>query len=137
MACHRWYGVRGVTAEEDVIAGCIAAIQALQMHSAAQLSMNHYLILFYIFLHDGITRKELTEQLPNVSKEMVQRYVKDLLIEHKLLTETEAETDTRYKNLHLNDNGHQIILTVVQKMQDCASCLKIDSNLNLSADNGI
>ena len=90
-----------LTAEEDVIAGCIAAILALQQHSAAQLSMNHYLILFYVFLNDGITRTELIEQLPNAKKETIRRQVKDLIEENQLLTETENEMDYRTKHLHL------------------------------------
>ena len=125
-----------MTAEEDVIAGCIAAILALQQHSAAQLSMNHYLILFYVFLNDGITRTELIEQLPNAKKETIRRQVKDLIEENQLLTESENEMDYRTKHLHLTENGHKIISTVVQKMQDCATCLK-DPEMGLIANNGV
>ena len=113
-----------MTAEEDVIAGCIAAIQSLKGHATAQLSMNHYELLFYIFLRDSITRNELIEQVPLVSPTTVKRYVKELMNDHNLLTETENENDFRVKHLHLTEKGHQIIKTIVSKMQDCASCLK-------------
>ena len=125
-----------VTAEEDIIAGCITAIHALQDHAVAQLSMNHYLILFYIFLHDGITRSSLIDQIPNAKKETIRRQVKELIEESGLLTETENEDVYRIKQLHLTENGHQIIQTVVQKMQDCATCLK-DPNMSLSVNEGM
>lgn len=125
-----------MTAEEDVIAGCIAAILALQAHSAAQLSMNHYLILFYIFLQDGITRTELIEKIPNAKRETIRRQVKDLMEEYALLVDTENEEDFRVKHLHLTEKGFQIIKTVVTKMQDCATCLK-DPVLGAVANKGV
>lgn len=122
-----------VTVEEDVIAGCISAIQALRGHAAAQLSMNHYELLFNIYLYDGITRNELIDQIPQVSATTIKRYVKELMNDLDLITETDSEDDFRVKHLHLNQKGHQIIKTVVSKMQDCATCLKTDQDLGLYA----
>ncbi|MEM7400584.1 MAG: winged helix-turn-helix transcriptional regulator [Pseudomonadota bacterium] len=118
-----------MTAEEDVIAGCIAAIQALRNNSASQLSMNHYEMLFYAFVKPGITRTDIAEQ-SNISTNTVKRCIKDLL-DSNLMSEIEKEEDFRYKSLHLTENGYKIISTVVKKMQDCASCLKTNPNTRL------
>lgn len=118
-----------MTPEEDIISGCITAIQALRANSATHLSMNHYELLFYIFLHDGITRKELINRVPQAKSSSIKRYIKDLLFDHTLLVETDSKEDYRVKHLHLNERGRQIIKTVVSKMQECATCLKTDSEL--------
>jgi DNA-binding MarR family transcriptional regulator len=118
-----------MTPEEDIITGCVTAIQALRANSAAHLSMNHYELLFYIYLHDGITRQEIINRIPQSKPSSIKRYINDLLIEHTLLVETNSDEDFRVKHLHLNENGHRIIKTVVNKMQECATCLK--TNLEL------
>jgi len=118
-----------MTPEEDIISGCVSAIQALRTNAATHFSMNHYEILFYIFLHDGITRQELIDRVPQAKPSTIKRHVKDLLIDHTLLVETDSKEDYRVKYLHLNERGHRIIKTVVSKMQECATCLKTDSNL--------
>ncbi|MGH1538500.1 MAG: hypothetical protein ACRBDX_10730 [Gammaproteobacteria bacterium] len=115
-----------MTPEEDIITGCVTAIQALRANSATHLSMNHYELLFYIFLHDGITRQEIINRIPNAKPSSIKRYIKDLLVEHTLLVETDSNEDFRIKHLHLNEKGHQIIKTVVNKMQECATCLKTE-----------
>lgn len=120
-----------MTPEEDIISGCVAAIQALRENAAAHLSMNHYEILFYIFLHDGITRHELISRIPQAKSSTIKRYVKDLMMEHTLLVETDSKDDYRVKHLHLNERGHLIIKTVVSKMQECATCLKTGPDLDL------
>ncbi|MGI9227346.1 MAG: hypothetical protein ACR2PU_01005 [Gammaproteobacteria bacterium] len=125
-----------MTAEEDVIAGCIAAIQALRGHSAAQLSMNHYELLFYIFLHDGITRNELIAQVPLVSATTMKRYVKELIYEYDLLTEIENDNDIRVKHLHLTEKGHQIIKIFVGKMQDCSNDIRETYGMNIYGHGG-
>jgi len=124
-----------VAAKQEIISGCVATIHALKKHIAASLTLNHMEILFYVFLKDGITRKELLDQIPKASKEMIQRYVKDLLT-HELLTEIENENDYRYKHLHINEKGSEIIDTVFYKMQECATCMKVDSDINLFTGNG-
>ncbi len=118
-----------MTPEEDIISGCVSAIQALRANSAAHLSMNHYELLFYIFLHDGITRQELINRVPQAKPSSIKRYVKDLLTEHTLLVETDSHEDFRVKHLHLNEKGHRIIKTVASKMQECTSCLKSEPEL--------
>ena len=125
-----------MTAEEDVIAGYIAAIQALRGHSAAQMCMSHYEFLFYIFLNDGITRNELIDQVPLVSATTMKRYIKELIYEYDLLTETENDNDIRVKHLHLTEKGHQIIKIFVGKMQDCANDLRTASNINIYGNDG-
>lgn len=98
-----------MTPEEDIITGCVTAIQALSANSAAHLSMNHYELLFYIYLHDGITRQEIINRIPQSKPSSIKRYINDLLIEHTLLVETNSDEDFRVKHLHLNENGHRII----------------------------
>ena len=121
-----------MTPEEDIITGCVTAIQALRANSAAHLSMNHYELLFYIYLHDGITRQEIINRIPKAKPTSIKRYIKDLLIEHTLLVETDCNEDFRVKHLHLNEKGHRIIKTVVSKMQECATCLKTGSEFEQS-----
>ena len=128
---------QSVTAEEDVIAACIAVIQALRGQSVAQLSMSHYELLFYVFLHDGITRNELIDQIPPVSATSMKRYVKELMNEQNLITETESESDFRVKHLHLTEKGYQIIKTIVDKMQDCATCLKSNPERELNTHSDV
>ncbi len=111
-----------MTPEEDIITGCVTAIQALRVNSATHLSMNHYELLFYVFLHDGITRQEIINRIPKAKPTSIKRYIKDLLVEHDLIVETDGKDDFRLKHLHLNEKGHQIIKTVVTKMQECARC---------------
>lgn len=127
--------------EKEIIAGCIAAIDALQNEGSAALSFNHMQILMYIFLNDGISRKELRELIKNSSKEIIQRRTKDLLCEHRYISETESDHDSRYKRLHLTEEGYNVIITVVKKMQDCATCLKPgykpDARINLFADDEV
>ena len=119
-----------MTPEEEIISACVSAIQALRVNSATHLSMNHYELLFYIYLHDGITRQELIHRIPQAKPSSIKRYVKDLLTEHTLLVETDSSEDFRVKHLHLNEKGHRIIKTVVNKMQACASSLTTDSELD-------
>lgn len=130
-----------MTPEQDIIAGCIAAIEALQNDGSASLSFNHMQILMHIFLNKGISRKELRERIKNSSKEAIQRHTKELLCEHKYISETESKQDSRYKHLHLTEEGYKVIITVVKKMQDCATCLKPgynpDARINLFADDEV
>jgi DNA-binding MarR family transcriptional regulator len=130
-----------MTPEQDIIAGCIAAIEALQTTGSASLSFNHMQILMYIFLNDGISRKELRERISISSKEVIQRHTKDLLYGHGYISETESDLDSRYKHLHLTEEGYNVIITVVRKMQDCATCLKPgykpDARINLFADDEV
>ncbi len=120
-----------MTPEEDVITGCVAAIQALRAASASHLSMNHYELLFYIFLHDGISRNEIIKRIPQAKPSSIKRYINELLTEHTLLIETNSDEDFRIKHLHLSEKGHQIIKTVTNKMQECATCLKPDPGMSL------
>ena len=127
-----------MTPEKEIIAGCIAAIEALQTRGSAALSFNHMQILMHIFLNDGISRKQLRELISSSTKESIQRHTKDLLCDHKYISETESDLDSRFKRLHLTEEGYNVIITVVRKMEDCATCLKPeykpDARINLFAD---
>ena len=85
--------------EKDIIAGCIAAIEALQTEGSASLSFNHMQILMHIFLNDGISRKELRKRIKNSSKEAIQRHTKDLLYKHKYISETDHHSGQKNARL--------------------------------------
>ncbi len=109
--------------EEIIIANCVDTIRALRAHSSLSITMNHIEILFIIFLNDKITRNDLATRIPKLTHTTVKRYVKDLIHEHELVTETDCEEDFRLKHLHISERGHQLIATVVNNVKKCATKL--------------
>ena len=115
---------------QQLISGCLATIKTIRNSTSSSITIRHLEILFHIYLREGITRQQLQEVLPEISETSLRRYIDQLGkaswkqnyrdaqgVKLNLIREELGE-DSRYKHIYLNDEGRDIIQSVIYKMLD-------------------
>ena len=129
--------------DREIMTGCLATLQTLRVNCVPTINIRHLEIVIHIFLNPGITRQELTEQVPELSESSLRRYIKELTNvswrdsyggaidtpNHNLIRIEDSNTDMRFKHLYLTDSGMAMMNTVAKKLQDSMSCLDISPKL--------
>ena len=129
--------------EREVMAGCLATLQTLRTHTSPTITMRHLEIVIHIFLHPGITRQELTKQIPAISESSLRRYIKELckvswkdsyggasnMPGYNLISIEESDIDHRVKPLYLTDAGTQMMSSIAKKLQDGMGSSVIQPNV--------
>ena len=129
--------------EKEVMAGCLATLQTLRTHTSPTITMRHLEIVIHIFLHPGITRQELTKQIPAISESSLRRYIKELckvswkdsyggasnMPGYNLISIEESDIDHRVKPLYLTDAGTQMMSSIAKKLQDGMGSSVIQPNV--------
>jgi len=132
----------------EALVGCLVTLRALRVHCPPTLTIRHLEIAIWIFLQSGITRKDLSRLLPELSEPSLRKYISDLQktswrdsyggacgkAQFNLVKVEERESDYRYKHLHLTDTGHEMMKTIAMKMADVTPCVDIESILAIGAD---
>lgn len=115
---------------KELITACLVTLKGIRSSTSSSITIRHIEILFYIYLHEGITRNELQSYLPEISETSLRRYIDQLGsaqwkqsykaaqgIKLNLIREEVGE-DLRYKHIYLNHDGREMICSVINKMLD-------------------
>ena len=62
----------------EALVGCLVTLRALRVHCPPTINIRHLEIAIWIFLQPGITRKDLSRLLPELSEPSLRKYISDL-----------------------------------------------------------